>query len=63
MSAQLNHPAEKVRGLQRTLYMAAKRSRKRRFHALYDRIYRGDILAEAWRGARVRKGTAPDFYQ
>jgi len=58
MSDLLNDPAEKVRGLQRTLYMAAKRSRKRRFHALYDRIYRGDVLAEAWRRVKANKGSA-----
>jgi len=58
MSDQLNHPTEKVRGLQRTLYMAAKRSRERRFHALYDRIHRGDVLAEAWRRVKANKGSA-----
>src|SRR6266446_5643767 len=44
MSASSNHPGCKVRELQRTLWRAAKRSRERRFHALYDRIYRRDIL-------------------
>src|SRR3989338_6720846 len=29
--------------------MTAKRSPGRRFHALYDQICRGDVLAEAWR--------------
>ena len=46
-------PMDKVRELQRKLFTAAKRSRRRRFHALYDRIYRGDVLAEALK--RVRK--------
>src|SRR5690606_15905624 len=32
-------PADKVRQLQRRLWVAAKRSPTRRFHALYDRIY------------------------
>ena len=58
MSGQLNHPADKVRGLQRTLYMTAKRSRRRRFHALYDRICRGDVLAEAWRRVKANRGCA-----
>ena len=31
-------PREKVRQLQRRLWVAAKRSPGRRFHALYDRI-------------------------
>ena len=42
-----NHPIEKVRELQRRLYIAAKCKRERRFHALYDRIWRSDVLPEA----------------
>ena len=34
--------------LQRRLWVAAKRSPGRRFHALYDRIWRDDVLLEAW---------------
>ncbi len=48
----------KVRGLQRKLWAAAKRSPNRRFHALYDRIWRGDILQEAWKRVRSNKGAA-----
>jgi len=50
-------PIDKVRRLQRKLYVAAKRDRRRRFHALYDRIHRSDVLWEAWRRVRARKGT------
>ncbi len=47
-----------VRELQRKLWVAAKRSPDRRFHALYDRIWRGDILQEAWTRVQRNKGAA-----
>jgi group II intron reverse transcriptase/maturase len=58
MSASSNDPEGKVRELQRTLWRAAKRSRGRRFHALYDRIYRSDVLWEAWGRVRRNQGAA-----
>lgn len=48
----------KVRELQRKLWTAAKQSSGRRFHALYDRIYRGDVLWEAWRRVLTNRGAA-----
>jgi RNA-directed DNA polymerase len=51
-------PADKVRQLRRRLYVAAKRSPGRRFHALYDRIHRSDVLWEAWKRVRRNKGSA-----
>src|SRR5260370_36457578 len=53
-----NTPNEKVRQLQRQLYVCAKRSKTRRFHALYDRIHRSDVLWEAWRRVRSNGGAA-----
>ncbi|MGH7746265.1 MAG: group II intron reverse transcriptase/maturase, partial [Candidatus Dormibacteria bacterium] len=47
-----------VQRLQRTLWAAAKQSSGRRFHALYDRVHRGDVLWEAWERVRKNKGAA-----
>jgi RNA-directed DNA polymerase len=47
-----------ARELQRKLWVAAKRSPDRRFHALFDRICSGDVLWEAWRRVRKNKGAA-----
>jgi RNA-directed DNA polymerase len=49
---------DKVRELRRRLWVAAKRAPKRRFHALFDRIYRGDVLLEAWERVRRNQGAA-----
>jgi retron-type reverse transcriptase len=54
-----NNPVvDKVRELQRKLWMCAKQSRTRRFHALYDRVYSSDVLREAWRRVRSNGGAA-----
>ena len=58
MPGTANTPSEKARQLQRKLYVCAKQSRTRRFHALYDRIYRSDVLWEAWRRVRSNGGAA-----
>jgi group II intron reverse transcriptase/maturase len=51
-------PRDKVRQLQRRLWAAAKRQPGRRFHALYDRISRGDVLLEAWRRVKDNRGAS-----
>ena len=51
-------PIDHVRQLQRRLWVAAKRSPERRFHALMDRIWRGDVLQEAWRRVKRNRGAA-----
>jgi RNA-directed DNA polymerase len=37
-----------VRALQRVLYRSAKQDPERRFHALYDKLTRRDLMWEAW---------------
>lgn len=53
-----NDILEKTRELQRTLYWAAKASPTRRFHALYDKVHREDILARAWQEVKANAGAA-----
>lgn len=50
------HGAEKVRHLQRALYRASKQDKERRFYSLYDKVWRLDILWEAWRQVKANKG-------
>lgn len=45
-----------IRSLQRKLYTAAKAEPARRFHQLYDKVYRSDILLHAYFLARAAKG-------
>ena len=58
MAARPINPVDKVRELQHALFRAAKRNPGRRFHALFDRIWRGDILQKAWERVRSNNGAA-----
>jgi group II intron reverse transcriptase/maturase len=45
-----------VRALQRVLYRSAKSDRNRRFHALFDKVARSDVLRTAWIAVAVNRG-------
>src|SRR6267143_3558221 len=47
---------EKIRKLQRALYVKAKQEPTRRFHFLYDKVWREDILAFAYACCRANGG-------
>ena len=51
-------PPEKVWKLQRTLHAKAKESPDYRFYALYDKVYREDILLYAYRSCKANGGAA-----
>ena len=50
--------SERVRKLQTVLHAKAKEEPDRRFHALIDKVWREDFLAEAWRRVRRNGGSA-----
>lgn len=49
-------PRDKVRVLQHTLYRTAKADPGRRFHALWDKVLRRDVLWRAWVAVRSNNG-------
>ena len=48
---------ERIRTLQRKLYIKAKQEPAYRFYALYDKLYQADILHHAWRLVKANKGS------
>ncbi len=51
-------PPTKVGKLQETLHAKAKRSPTYRFYALYDKVYRADVLWHAYQCCRANRGAA-----
>ena len=49
-------PLDKVRALQHTLYRTAKAEPERRFHALWDKVLRRDVLWRGWVAVRANNG-------
>jgi len=54
----ISHTAgvDRVRALQRVLYRCAKQNKDRRFHALYDKVARSDVMRRAWGEVRANRG-------
>jgi len=49
---------DKVQELQRKLYLKAKSNADLRLYALYDKVYRTDVLRKAWERVKANKGAA-----
>ncbi|MCA1693925.1 MAG: group II intron reverse transcriptase/maturase [Actinobacteria bacterium] len=49
---------DRVRALQRVLYRCAKQDKDRRFHALFDKVARSDVMWRAWGEVRANRGAA-----
>src|SRR6516162_6439388 len=47
---------QQVRQLQSTLYRTAKQFKARKFYSLYDKVWRKDVLGEAWQQVKENRG-------
>jgi RNA-directed DNA polymerase len=54
----LSTPLDSVRTLQNVLQAKAKSEADTRFYSLWDKVYRSDVLLEAYRRCRVNRGVA-----
>ena len=57
MIAKAINTQENIQVFQRKLYRAAKVNPKRKFGVLYDKMYREDILMQAWKKVKANSGT------
>ena len=48
--------ANTVRPLQRALYRKAKQEKEVKFYSLYDKVWREDVLWEAWQQVKANRG-------
>jgi RNA-directed DNA polymerase len=54
--SQAGSGLDRARALQRVLYRSAKQDPERRFHALFDKVARSDVMWRAWLDVRANKG-------
>lgn len=56
IAVMARNKTNKVRQLQRALYRKAKQGKEVKFYSLYDKVWREDVLWEAWRQVKANKG-------
>ncbi len=55
-SGRQDEGADAFQALQRVLYRSAKQDPERRFHALYDKLTRRDVMWRAWVDVATNQG-------
>ena len=58
MNAKANNTVDKAQELCERLYLAAKKSKTRKFHALYDKVCRMDMLENGLKRVKENRGVA-----